>query len=132
MGRDGTGTIHWNPRYLNFANCHGFSSRACQPYRAQTKGKVESGIKYVRGNFWTGLSYQNLVDLNDQTLVTLISGLVSTADWIGSMECYFGAAPGSHDLSDYADQSAGNAQRALSELQWDAWQLPTSSPHAWG
>lgn len=51
LARDGTGAIHWNPRYLDLAHCYGFSPRACQPYRAQTKGKVESGIKYVRGNF---------------------------------------------------------------------------------
>ena len=69
LGRDGTGAIHWNPRYLDLAHCYGFSPRACQPYRAQTKGKVESGIKYVRGNFWVGLSYQDLADLNAQAQV---------------------------------------------------------------
>ena len=30
----------------------GFELKLCQPYRAQTKGKVESGVKYVRGNLW--------------------------------------------------------------------------------
>jgi len=25
---------------------NGFTPRACQPYRARTKGKVESGVKY--------------------------------------------------------------------------------------
>jgi len=69
LGRDGTGAIHWNPRYLDLAHCYGFSPRACQPYRAQTKGKVESGVKYVRGNFWVGLSYRDLADLNAQAHV---------------------------------------------------------------
>jgi len=68
LGRDGTGAIHWNSRYLDLANCYGFSPRACQPYRAQTKGKVESGIKYVRGNFWVGLTYRDLEDLNEQAM----------------------------------------------------------------
>ena len=55
LERDADGSIHWNPRYLDFADYYGFTPKACQPYRAQTKGKVESGVKYVRGNFWPGL-----------------------------------------------------------------------------
>lgn len=60
------GVIHWNPQYLDFAAYYGFSPRACRPYRAQTKGKVESGIRYIRGNFWSGLVYSDLADLNRQ------------------------------------------------------------------
>ncbi len=60
------GSIHFHPQYLDFAGYYGFSPRACQPYRAQTKGKVESGVKYVRGNFWVGLRYTDLDDLNSQ------------------------------------------------------------------
>lgn len=71
LGRDGDGTIHWNPRYLDFACQYGFGPHACQPYRAQTKGKVESGVKYVRGNFWVGLSYTDLKDLNGRALAWL-------------------------------------------------------------
>jgi transposase len=71
LGRDAAGTIHWNPRYLDLSHCYGFSPRACQPYRAQTKGKVESGVKYVRGNFFVGLTYVDLADLNAQALVWL-------------------------------------------------------------
>ena len=71
LGRDGDGTVHWNPRYLDFACQYGFSPHACQPYRAQTKGKVESGVKYVRGNFWVGLTYSDLTDLNAQVLAWL-------------------------------------------------------------
>lgn len=60
------GVIHWQPRYLDFAHYYGFSPRPCQPYRAQTKGKVESGVRYVRGNFWPGLHVTDLADLNQQ------------------------------------------------------------------
>jgi transposase len=60
------GMIHWNQRYLDFADYYGFRPRACQPYRAQTKGKVESGVSYVRRNFWVGLDYVDLEDLNRQ------------------------------------------------------------------
>jgi hypothetical protein len=59
-------TVHWNPRYLDFAEYYGFTPRACRPYRAQTKGKVEAGVRYVRGNFWPGLTFVDLVDLNRQ------------------------------------------------------------------
>ena len=68
VGRSAGGAIHWNERYLDFAEYYGFQPRACQPYRAQTKGKVESGVKYVRGNFWVGLQYSDLHDLNSQAL----------------------------------------------------------------
>jgi transposase len=68
LGRDATGTVQWNPRYLDFATQLGFSPRACAPYRAQTKGKVENGVGYVRGNFWPGLHYVDLPDLNRQAL----------------------------------------------------------------
>jgi transposase len=66
LGRDADGTIHWQRRYLDFADYYGFRPRACQPYRAQTKGKVESGVRYLRGNFWPGLVYSDLADLNQQ------------------------------------------------------------------
>lgn len=39
-------------RFLDFALYYGFTPRFCKPYRARTKGKVERGIGYVRGNFW--------------------------------------------------------------------------------
>jgi transposase len=66
LEREADGTIHWNPRYLDFADYYGFTPKACRPYRAQTKGKVESGIRYVRGNFWPGLKFMDLTDLNQQ------------------------------------------------------------------
>jgi hypothetical protein len=66
LSRDDNHAVHWNPRYLDFAGYYGFTPRACQPYRAQTKGKVENGVRYVRGNFWPGLRFTDLVDLNRQ------------------------------------------------------------------
>jgi hypothetical protein len=68
VDRPGPGVIRWNERYLDFADYYGFRPRACQPYRAQTKGKVESGVSYVRGNFWLGLEFVDLADLNRQAL----------------------------------------------------------------
>lgn len=67
LERAADGTIHWNNLYLDFADYYRFQPRACQPYRAQTKGKVENGIKYVRGNFWPGIDFVDLADLNLQS-----------------------------------------------------------------
>lgn len=38
----------------------------CRPYRAQTKGKVESGVKYVKHNFIPGRVFRDLDDFNEQ------------------------------------------------------------------
>jgi transposase len=67
------GVVHFHPRYLDFADYYGFTPRACQPYRAQTKGKVERSVQYVRGNFWPGLHFDGLDDLNGQARAWLDS-----------------------------------------------------------
>jgi transposase len=66
LGRDDAGEPLWNPRFLDFSRRLGVTPRLCQPYRAQTKGRVESGIKYVRGNFWPTARFVDEVDLNQQ------------------------------------------------------------------
>ena len=71
LRRDADDVVHWNPRFLDFADVAGFSPQACKPYRPQTKGKVENGVKYVRGNFWPGLHFRDLEDLNTQALAWL-------------------------------------------------------------
>lgn len=40
----------FHPEFLAFCSHWGVRPRACQPYRARTKGKVESGVGYVKGN----------------------------------------------------------------------------------
>jgi len=66
---DERGEIVWNAVFLDFSRYWGFRPRLCRPYRAQTKGKVESGVKYVRRNFLCGLQGREpsgLEDLNAQ------------------------------------------------------------------
>lgn len=60
------GTIHWNPRFLDFAAYYGFLPRVCQPYRPETKGKIESTIRFLKGNFWPGIQFHSLADVNQQ------------------------------------------------------------------
>src|SRR5262249_35303786 len=68
-GTDERGEIVWNPVFLDFARYWGFRPRLCRPYRAQTKGKIESGVKYVRRNFLCGLQGRepgSLMEFNAQ------------------------------------------------------------------
>jgi transposase len=52
----GRGRHRFNPGFLDFARHYGFQPRLCAPYRAQTKGKVERFIRYLRESFWVPLS----------------------------------------------------------------------------
>jgi transposase len=60
------GRIVWNATFRSFADYWGFEPRVCQPYRAQTKGKVESGVKYFKHNFLPGREFVDDVHLEEQ------------------------------------------------------------------
>lgn len=60
------GRLLENPEFLRFAAHWGFRIRACRPYRAKTKGKVERPIRYVRGNFLYGRTFLGDADLAEQ------------------------------------------------------------------
>jgi transposase len=62
------GKLLENPEFLRFARHWSFRIRACRPYRAKTKGKVERPIRYVRGNFLYGREFVGDADLDDQRL----------------------------------------------------------------
>jgi transposase len=64
-GTDERGEIVWNAVFLDFVRYWGFTPRLCRPYRAQTKGKAESGVKYVRRNFLCGLQGREPANLDD-------------------------------------------------------------------
>jgi transposase len=48
----GRGVHRFHAGFLDYARHAGFLPRLCQPYRAQTKGKVERFIGYLKGSFW--------------------------------------------------------------------------------
>lgn len=54
--RYGHGQHRFQAGFLDFARHCGFRPRLCRPYRAQSKGKVERFIRYLRGNFWLPLA----------------------------------------------------------------------------
>jgi len=57
-------------------------------------------------------------------LLTLLSGFVSVADWIGSMEEYFPYTGTPVDVPQYTKRAAQQAQRALDILHWTGWRSP--------
>ena len=48
----GRGVHRFHAGFLDYARHAGFLPRLCQPYRAQTKGKVERFIGYLKRSFW--------------------------------------------------------------------------------
>jgi transposase len=60
------GALIRNAEFLRFAHHWGFTPRACRPYRAQTKGKVERPVRYLRGNFVYGRTFLHDADLDHQ------------------------------------------------------------------
>lgn len=52
----GEGRHRWNAQLLAMAHDYGFVARACRPYRARTKGKVERFNSYLKSSFITPLA----------------------------------------------------------------------------
>lgn len=73
-GEDGSGHIIYNRALLALAGHYRFQPRACRPYRAKTKGKVERPFSYIRQDFFLARSFRNLEDMNDQLI-----------DWLDSV-----------------------------------------------
>lgn len=66
IGERDPGGIVYNRALIDLARHYGFHPRACRPYRAKTKGKVERPFRYVREDFFLARAFRNLEDLNDQ------------------------------------------------------------------
>jgi transposase len=61
---EASGTIEWNRRFKDRMDFYGAEMKLCRYYRAQTKGKVESGVKYVKRNALAGRRFATFEDLN--------------------------------------------------------------------
>lgn len=73
LGRDFEGSrFEWNPVFWDFSRYYGFRPAPHRPYRPQTKGKVESGVKYVK-RFLRGKEFTSLDDLNAQLLAWIVN-----------------------------------------------------------
>jgi len=60
----------------------------------------------------------------ENALLSLLSGLTTTADWIGSMEGYFPYTAIPLDPTGYSQRAATQAYHALGELGWMSWEPP--------
>jgi hypothetical protein len=66
IGEDADGNIVYNRSLIALGRHYGFVPRACRPYRAKTKGKVERPFSYIRKDFFLARTFRNLDDLNAQ------------------------------------------------------------------
>jgi len=66
-------TVH--PSFHAYCTDRGLAVYACRPYRARTKGKVESGVKYVKRNAIAGRAFDDL-----EALQSHLDAWVSKAD----------------------------------------------------
>jgi hypothetical protein len=61
------GKPQFNERFLDVAAWYGFTPHACKPYRAQTKGKDERMVGYIKHNFFVRYgAFENWAHLNQQ------------------------------------------------------------------
>jgi transposase len=64
LGRDrASGVVTFHPAYLAFCRDWDVLPRACGPYRARTKGKTESGVKYTKRNCLAGREFASFAEL---------------------------------------------------------------------
>jgi transposase len=73
---EAAGHVVWNATFKDRMDFYGVVPRLCRFYRAQTKGKVESGVKYVKRNALAGRRFRDLDELN----ASLLEWCVSVAD----------------------------------------------------
>ena len=73
---EAAGHVVWNATFKDRMDFYGVALRLCRFYRAQTKGKVESGVKYVKRNALAGRRFRDLDDLN----AYLLDWCVTVAD----------------------------------------------------
>jgi Integrase core domain len=52
-----SGEVQFSDAFVAFCQLHEIAPRACRPFRARSKGKVESGVKYVKRNALAGMSF---------------------------------------------------------------------------
>lgn len=64
LGRDAeSGKAQLHPDFAAFCRDQGVEVRVCQRYRARTRGKSESGVKYVKRNAVAGLAFVSFAAL---------------------------------------------------------------------
>ncbi len=57
------GSVRFHPAWVEFCKDWDVTPKACGPYRARTKGKTESGVKYVKRNALAGREFESFAAL---------------------------------------------------------------------
>lgn len=65
---ESAGHVVWNATFKDRMDFYGVNVKLCRYYRAQTKGKVESGVKYVKRNALAGRRFASIEQLNEYLL----------------------------------------------------------------
>jgi transposase len=73
---EATGQVVWNATFKDRMDFYGVTMKLCRYYRAQTKGKIENGVKYVKRNALAGRRFRDLDELNE----CLLDWSVNVAD----------------------------------------------------
>jgi transposase len=60
------GVFQWHPLFADFMAAIGVAPRVCKPYTPQTKGKIERSVGIVKQDFWPGITFTDVDDLNQQ------------------------------------------------------------------
>lgn len=58
--------IRWAARFTHLRGHYAFSAHACTPATPREKGSVESGVRYLKTNFWPARRIADLADLDAQ------------------------------------------------------------------
>ncbi|MEK9143839.1 MAG: IS21 family transposase [Patescibacteria group bacterium] len=80
--------LQFNQDFLEWANHYGCVIVPCTPYHPEQKGKVESDVKYVKGNFFVERTFSDAQDMHRQLSVWTreyanerIHGTTKTIPW---------------------------------------------------
>ena len=68
MVSENFGNILLVPKFENFVRSTGFSVRLCRPHDPQSKGKVETFVRYVKESFLQGRIFAGIDSLNSAAL----------------------------------------------------------------
>ncbi len=66
-------TLTFHPNYLEFCRDWDVVPRACASYRARTKGKTESGVKFVKGNALAARTFDSFAQLETHLAEWMVS-----------------------------------------------------------
>jgi len=132
VGRDAGGRPVFNSRFLDFSLRVGSDITLCRPRRAQTKGRVERAIKYIRDNFWSTARFTDLDDLNRKALEWVASvadvRLHGTtrerpADRLAQERPLLGPLPATESLATFLreDRQVGRDGYVQWEQSWYGW-----------